>query len=93
MRKQSASLGLLSSYCNAFTKFLKISILLENSIDNVQDFEETYDNDLLEFCQSHYEFDNVDEMFDEIKKFDIRKQQKTKYQNKHCKYWHLFTLA
>ena len=50
----------------------------------VQDFENITDNDLLEFGQSHYEFDSLDKMFDEVKKTDI-KRQKTKYQNKYGK--------
>lgn len=74
----------MSSYYNIFTKLLKISILQEHSIGNVQDFEDITDNDLLEFGQSHYEFDSLDKMFDEVKKTDI-KRQKTKYQNKYCK--------
>ena len=30
---------------------------------------------MLEFGQSHYEFDSLDKMFDEVKKTDIKRQK------------------
>ena len=56
-----------------WSNFLKYQ--LENSIANVQQFEDSG------FCESYWAFDNLDEMFHEIEKFDIKIKNK-KHNNK-----------
>ena len=64
--KAACIFGFVELILQCFHQIFKISILLENSISNIQDFKEITDNNLLEFYQSYYDFDNLDEMFDEI---------------------------
>ena len=69
-----APLESLSSYYNAFTKFLKIRIFLEGRFGNLSKFEEINDENLLEFCQNDcYAHDNFTELLDEIKKIGNKK--------------------
>ena len=64
----------LRSYYNAFTKFLKILILLKNSFGNLSEFEEINNEDLLEFCQNDcYEDDSFTKLINEIKKSDRKR--------------------
>ena len=62
-----------------WSNFLKYQ--LANSIANVQQFEEITDNHFSGFCESYWAFDNLDEMFHEIEKFDIKIKNK-KHNNK-----------
>ena len=66
-------------------EFLKILILLENSIANVVEFKWINDKKLLDFSKNFYEFDNFNEILDETEKIDI-KQTSKKYQNRLRKY-------
>ena len=77
--KESAALESLNSYFDAFTKFVEISILLENSFGfgNLSNFEQIVHEDLAKVCQIDCgEHENLIELLDHVKKVDIKKTHK-----------------
>ena len=75
--KKSETLKSLNSYYGVFTKFSKIFILLESVIHNLQHVDEIVDNDLRRFCEEDSgEFEKFLELFEEVKKFEVKKTNK-----------------
>ena len=75
--EQLKNLQTLSAYYQAILKFVKVYILLENTINKDDKFVEITDDDLKNFCE-YYCADCFDfgDIFEEIDRFEIQKTKK-----------------
>ena len=71
--KKSDALKSLSTYYEMFTKFLKVFILLEDSIKQFTNFNEIVDEDLRDFFPNNLgEYDDLEEISKDMKNFQIK---------------------
>lgn len=71
--KKSHALKSLSAYYEIFTKFLKVFILLGDSIKRLTNFDEMLEEDLRDFCLNNCgEFDDLKKTARDIEKFQTK---------------------
>ena len=67
----------MNSQYNAFLKLVKVSIFLDNSFTKSSDFDQIMDENVRNFCKNNCtEWNNFENLFDEIERFQIKKGNK-----------------